>query len=283
MSVVQQQQFSNLAQTTLGANYIVGSSTLTLASGAGTLFPTTGTFTIGIGDPPSFYLVCTSRSGDVLTVNTSGAEGTTAVNAGVGTIVAQVLSAGVLNSFAGRFPLLEIETVSGAPYLSLTGWYSSNYDVYEIVFANVYCSGGGIPVMHFSTNYGVSYDTGNNYMWTQFLFGADTAQYYNANDVLINLCNFTDVAPGLDAGISGTYRLTLPSGGYTNINGSCFTGRTADGGPPNPAIQSCIAGKYKTTTNINAFQFYFTSTGAPTVSYTNIVNGSIRVYGIGKI
>jgi hypothetical protein len=91
------QQFSNLAQTTLGANYTAGSSTLTLASGAGTLFPSTGVFTVGIGDPPSFYLVCTGRSGDVLTVNTSGAEGTTAVNAGIGTIVAQLLTAGVLD------------------------------------------------------------------------------------------------------------------------------------------------------------------------------------------
>jgi hypothetical protein len=269
------QTFSNLAQTTIGATYTAGASTLTLATGSGVLFPSTGNFTIGVCDPPSFFLVCTARTGDVLTVNTSGAEGTTAVNAGIGTIVAQVLTAGVLSNLiagAGVMTLLEQHSASTSASLDFTGWYSSTYDVYEIVFVNVYGT-GAIPTIRFSTNGGVSYDAGNNYMWTGWLTGQGDVQSYNTNDTLINLCNEIDVAPGADAGICGTFRLTLPSGGYANIIGSIFCGRTADGGPPNPPIQSMTAGKYKSTTNPNAFRFQFIT--------CNITAGSIRVYGIG--
>jgi hypothetical protein len=159
------QQFSNLAQTTLGANYTAGSSTLTLASGAGALFPTTGLFTIGIGDPPSFYLVCTGRSGDVLTVNTSGAEGTTAVNAGIGTIVAQVLSAGVLNTLRSGVPTyvgssLVAGTILGQTFScvpSSAGGYTSITNLLGSYIVGPANTGGPVwgnpPYMPISTNY----------------------------------------------------------------------------------------------------------------------------------
>ena len=100
-----------------------------------------------------------------------------------------------------------------------------------------------------------------------------TVQYYSSSDTAFNMVNFSDTAPGADAGICGSYRLTLPSGGYSNFVGSVFTGRAGDGGPPNPALQSMIAFKYKSTTNLNAFKFYFSS--------SNITGGTIRVYGVG--
>ena len=106
------QQYTNLAQSTIGAAYTVGATTLTLATGGGANFPTTGNFTVGICDPPSFYLLCTARSGDVLTVNATAVEGTTAVNAYTGTVVAQMLTAGTLDGIRA-----DINVVG--PYASL--------------------------------------------------------------------------------------------------------------------------------------------------------------------
>lgn len=73
------QQYTNLAASTLGSPYTAGDSSLTLSTGGGAVFPTSGNFTVGIGNPPTFFLQCTARSGDVLTVGTSATEGTRSI------------------------------------------------------------------------------------------------------------------------------------------------------------------------------------------------------------
>lgn len=91
------QKYTNLAQSILGANYTSGDSTLTVATGDGALFPSSGDFTIALDAPPAFFLKCTSRSGDVLTVTTSGQEGTATASKASGVRVSQVITAGVLD------------------------------------------------------------------------------------------------------------------------------------------------------------------------------------------
>jgi hypothetical protein len=91
------QQYTNLASSTLASSYTAGGTTVTLASGDGAKFPTTGDFTIAVGQPPAFFLQCTSRTGDTLTVDTIATEGTTAANASSATVVTQVITAGVLD------------------------------------------------------------------------------------------------------------------------------------------------------------------------------------------
>ena len=205
---------------------------------------------------------------------TRGVEGSTAASHAAGITIYVVLTQAGLGNIltqSSSYPLLEEHTASTSSALNFTSWYSSTYNVYEVVMVNLYCS-GAIPTLQFSTNGGSSYDTGSNYMWTQWLFGIGNIQYHSNSDTVINLADFSDISPGADAGLCGTYRLTLPSGGYTNIYGQCFCGRTADGGPPYPPINSHVAGKYINATNPNAFRFVFAG--------TTITAGSIRVYGV---
>ncbi len=89
-------QLVNNASSYLASAYTAGDTTITLHAGDGALFPATGDFILAIGDPVAFYLKCTSRSGDVLTVATTGQEGTVAANKGIGVAVNHVLTAGVL-------------------------------------------------------------------------------------------------------------------------------------------------------------------------------------------
>ena len=67
----------NLAQSTLASGYTAGDSSITVQSGDGAKFPTSGNFMLALNDPPDFFLRCTARSTDTLTVDTSGAESST--------------------------------------------------------------------------------------------------------------------------------------------------------------------------------------------------------------
>ncbi len=103
-------QLVNNASSYLASGYTAGDTTITLHTGDGALFPATGDFILAIGDPVAFYLKCTSRSGDVLTVATVGQEGTSAANKGIGVAVNHVLTAGVLTAL--------LAAVSPQEYLS---------------------------------------------------------------------------------------------------------------------------------------------------------------------
>jgi hypothetical protein len=92
------QQFANQAQAILTSAYTAGDTSLYVANGA--VFPPTGNFTLAMGYPVQFYLVCTARSGNTLTVTTLGQEGTSTANLAIGSVVAQVVTAGVLSALA---------------------------------------------------------------------------------------------------------------------------------------------------------------------------------------
>ena len=86
----------NLASSTLASGYTAGDTTLTLQAGDGAKFSASGDFVVALGTVPNFLLLCTSRSGDVLTVGSSGAEGTSAVNEAIGCVVTQVITSATL-------------------------------------------------------------------------------------------------------------------------------------------------------------------------------------------
>lgn len=93
------QQFANQAQTVISIAYTAGDTSLIVVNGA--VFPSSGNFTLAMGYPVQFYLVCTARSGNTLTVTTLGQEGTSTANLPVGAVVTQVITAGVMAAFKG--------------------------------------------------------------------------------------------------------------------------------------------------------------------------------------
>ena len=107
------QTYSNLASSTLASAYTAGDSTITVSSGDGAKFPSSGDFIIGFNDPPTFFLKCTSRSSDVLTVSTTGQEGTTAANVASGDTVAQVITAGAFDNI--RINISGIGAIASLP------------------------------------------------------------------------------------------------------------------------------------------------------------------------
>ena len=92
------QTYSNNASSALASGYTAGDTTITVQAGHGAKFPATGDFMLAIDDPVAFYLKCTSRSTDTLTVSTTGQEGTTAANKASGKAVSHVITAGVMDA-----------------------------------------------------------------------------------------------------------------------------------------------------------------------------------------
>ena len=95
-------QLSNNAVTTLASAVVSTSTTsLVLASGSGSLFPSSGYFPVTLLDSSGNLEIvkCVSRSGDVLTV-TRAQEGTTARTFASGSRVSLNVTAAVLNELA---------------------------------------------------------------------------------------------------------------------------------------------------------------------------------------
>lgn len=94
-------KYETLSHSTLDAAYTAGSTTITVRAGDGAKFSSAGNFHVALDNPPSFFLLCTSRSGDVLTVSATGQEGTTAANRVAGTLVTEVITKTVLDGIRG--------------------------------------------------------------------------------------------------------------------------------------------------------------------------------------
>jgi hypothetical protein len=113
------QQLANLASSVLASGYTAGNTSITLNTGDGAKFPSTGNFTIALNDPPDFFLLCTARSTDVLTVSSSGTEGTTAINEASGVAVTHVITAGVTRALYSDYSVSDI--LANLPSAGLAG------------------------------------------------------------------------------------------------------------------------------------------------------------------
>lgn len=129
-----EQQYSNLSSSTLASVYTAGDTTLTLQSGTGSLFPVTGDFTVAIDSPPSFFLYCTARATDVITVNSSASEGTSASNKPIGTPVTQVITAGVLNNIRNDMNKFGFDTSISSSGMHLGDRYDSIDQPYYYIY-----------------------------------------------------------------------------------------------------------------------------------------------------
>ncbi len=250
-------------------------------------------FRFMFNDSSTEICICTNISGTTWTI-TRGVEGTNPTGHADSVQVMPVMTAGGLGSMFPAYPndptqylngngvwarpllVSETHTASISASLDFTNWYSPSYDQYLIQFIGVYGT-GGIPEILFSTNGGSTWDTATHYMWTQWVIGLGDTGYHASPDSCINLADYSDIAPGFDASITGTLTLTFPggtTGGYPSLVGVIQTGRTGDGGPPYPPIGVTIASKYNSAVMPNAFQFKFSS--------CPITAGTIRISPLPK-
>jgi hypothetical protein len=89
------EQYVNNAASTLAADITSSATSLTVASGDGTKFPSSGNFRLLIGTE---ILIAGARSGDTISSLTRGAEGTAAAAHSTSDAVTHILTAGALDA-----------------------------------------------------------------------------------------------------------------------------------------------------------------------------------------
>ena len=113
--------FANLAKSTLAAPVAPGDTTVSLFAGTGALFPSPGAgqgFTLSLLDQATGtiteIMLCTSRTGDVLTV-TRAQEGTAAGSWVIGDFANNFITAGTAAQFAQMGQLAQGGTTGARP------------------------------------------------------------------------------------------------------------------------------------------------------------------------
>lgn len=272
----------NLAQSSLAAGYTAGNTTLTVQTGDGSKFDT-APFVVAIDNPPQFFLQVTNVSGDTLTVDTSGFDGSTAVSVSAATPVTEVISAGVLQSLllgAGGTVLLAEHTASNSATLDFTSrnapgrsgaLFQSDFDEYEVHLIQVspVASNPTLEIL-FSTDGGSTYDTGAHYENNAILWLVSVAAATSASGAAASVLQ-TNVSNTSGFGMSMKLTIANPLGAnYVAMHG---TGTSVDGGSGDRFIGWSLA-NFWSVGGANAFRMLMSS--------GNISSGTVRVYGIRK-
>ncbi len=188
---------------------------------------------------------------------------------------------------SGALVLLEERTAIGSTDLQLktrnvTGQsgatFQSDFDEYLIEFVRLVPASGAVDLkMQCSTNGGTSYDTGNNYVNSIFVWNsagtAVTGQAIAAPTSGFLARNVAEINADTNYGVCGWLRLYDPGGsGYKR-----FLGRFTFAAGTGPVLLQCCENghSYQSATAIDAFKIFFTGS-------VNIATGTVRVYGVAK-
>jgi hypothetical protein len=174
---------------------------------------------------------------------------------------------------SGALHLLEQHTASSSATLDFTSWYSATYDEYVIEFVGIAAATNSVhPYVRFSTNGGSSYDSSSIY------------------DFAGHIANTGTFAANVNAGAGAAQGKIFD--GMSNSAGTSMNGKANLYNPGSTSLYKMLvyqfgipsgttelynvvgSGRYRSTTAVNAFRFYFSS--------GNIASGTIRVYGVVK-
>lgn len=207
--------FTNNATTTLASGITNLATTLTVASGSGTLFPSlTGGdifYTTLVDASNNIEIVkVTARSGDTLTV-VRGQEGTTARTYASGSKVELRVTAAGLNSKADASSISSLTAATAGLTTLTSGFYNTVIASQNLTagdFVNVYANGGALNVRKASALDPTKF--ANGFVLTAASSGDPiTVQFFGTNTATTVSAPYTEVY--LSDTTSGAYATTPPS------------------------------------------------------------------------
>lgn len=151
--------------------------------------------------------------------------------------------------------------------------FQSDFDIYEIEFVNIVPGTNSVsPLMRFSTNSGVSYDSGANYKWTNFRANnvPSTGTGGSGADTSINLATTNLDNTASEGGMNGFVKFYNPLNAAAQKMIVGLTTYLAGGGV---FQETFVQGDYSLTTAVTNFQVLMS---------TGTVTGTIYVYGKSK-
>lgn len=168
--------------------------------------------------------------------------------------------------------LLEEQAASSSASLDFASSISSTFDEYQIEILNLIPATNNAQLyMRMSTDGGSSYDSGTNYGSSQFVANRFGSSASGADSGVAQIrIDQNGISNTATYGFCGTIKLFSPAstslhkiatGTFTYLNTTY-------------AQSGSFAGRYLSTTAVDAFQFLMSS--------GNIASGTIRVYGLAK-
>lgn len=183
------------------------------------------------------------------------------------------ISSGVISAVSATpgWTLLNHATASSVTHVDLDSLITSTYDTYVLVIDGMTWSGSASPILRFSTNNGVSFDTSSIYAWganwgwpNSFAGKGATGQ---------TAISFRDVATTLSAGGSLNATWYLRHCNSTSLHKTI--GGVYDWGDSSLTIvQGTLGGRYESTTAVNALTI--------TLGGVTTFSGDFLFYGMAK-
>lgn len=190
------------------------------------------------------------------------------------------LSAGTLSApggSSGSLVYLTKQVASSSATLDFTGWYSSAYDVYEIVFSGIIPATNNVALwMRVSTNGGSSYAS-SSYYWSQVNMSWNGGVGTNTGNNVGQLGVWQDTAgngmpnSGSGAGFDGTMRLYRP-GDATYYKTMSWMGNGRYQANSQHYTINCMGVYAGSTSAVDAFRILCSS--------GNITSGTVYLYGV---
>lgn len=174
-------------------------------------------------------------------------------------------------SGGGSFVLVEQHTASSSASLAFTTCISSTYDDYQIRVVNLIPQTTDTTVkIQFSTDGGMTYDTGNNYVYAVADYNQGNTSGFNGSAADSGISLFAGLGTSASWSLNGSYQAT-------GFNASLFPAVIGGGAAlsnDTNFYRYDTAGAWKSTTAVNAFRIIMSS--------GNIASGTVRCYGLAK-
>jgi hypothetical protein len=173
----------------------------------------------------------------------------------------------------GGWVLLEQHTASASASLDFTTCISSTYDEYRIEIVGLVPATASTNLLfRVSTDGGSTYVSSSDYAYAAWAYGpGGSGQFSSTSATSIAIVGFANLSNTSTKPETAT--LTLHDPESTSVHKTLSGIVSFWDTTPNLATVM-LAGAYKATTAVNAFQFFYSS--------GNIASGTIRVYGLEK-
>jgi hypothetical protein len=175
------------------------------------------------------------------------------------------------NTSTSNFHFISTQSVSNVAAVSIASGFSASYKSMKVIVSGLQIVTGSNLLLNCSTNGGSSYDSGDNYSYSQVILGSDSTNNWNRQAGSPNILLLTNGPSSSTSTDNCGFELNI----FSAVSASQYTLFQAQ----IPMVVGSnlyinqVGGAYTGATGVNALQF--TASGSH-----NIFSGTFSLYGI---
>lgn len=173
---------------------------------------------------------------------------------------------------AQSLQLISTSTATNQASVDITSGLSSSYKMMKVIGTGIQLvnAGGQALWLRCSTNGGSTFDTGNNYSYSEQYFGSDSSNDWNRSSADSHVLLVQPYGDSATSTNSNSFELDIFNISSTTLYTTFIATCTANNGAINYSIR--VSGSYNVNSSVNALRFL----GAN----GNIVKGNFSLYAL---